>query len=56
MMEFDEFFITSILSELTIEELNYMLTIPRGSSFYFAGCDYILLDVTGGLWDQRELF
>ena len=33
-MEFDEFFITSILSGLMIEELNYMVTIPRGSFFY----------------------
>ena len=37
MMRFDEFFITSILSGLTIEELNHMITTPRGSSFCSAG-------------------
>ena len=36
-MEFDEFFMTSILSELTIEELNHMITTSRGLSFCFVG-------------------
>ena len=30
-MKFDEFFMIFILSKLTIEELNYTVTTPRGS-------------------------
>ena len=37
MMWFDEFFMTSTLLGLTIEELNHMVTTPRGSSFYSVG-------------------
>ena len=37
MMGFDEFFITSVLSRLTIEELNHMVTTSRGSSFCSIG-------------------
>ncbi|WP_286387752.1 hypothetical protein [Acinetobacter bereziniae] len=29
-----------------------MVTAPRGSSFVLLGCHYMLLGVTGGLWDS----
>lgn len=35
MIGFDEFFITSILSGLKIEELKYTITSPRGSYLLF---------------------
>ena len=34
-MGFDEFSMTSVKSGLTIEELNYMITVPKNSYFYF---------------------
>ena len=37
MMGFDKFFMTFILSKLTIEELNHTVTAPRDSFFYFIG-------------------
>ena len=57
MMEFDEFFIMSILSKLTIEDLYYMITTPkRFILFILLSCYYMRLNVTNGLYDQRELF
>ena len=53
---FNEFFLTSILSELMIEKLNYMITTPRGLSFYSTGLFYILLGIIGELWDQQKLY
>ena len=35
MIEFDEFFIIFILSELTIEKLNHTITTPRDSFLLF---------------------
>ena len=37
MIGFDDFFITSILSELKIKELNHIVTISRDSFFYSTG-------------------
>ena len=37
MMRLEEFFMTSVLSRLMIEELNHMVSTPRGSSFYSVG-------------------
>ena len=36
-IEFDQFFMISVLSRLMIEELNHMVTTPKGSSFCSAG-------------------
>ena len=56
MIRFDEFFITSILSELIMEELNHMLTTFKGlDSSILLDCHYMLLDITDGLWDPWEL-
>ena len=57
IMRFDEFFITSILLGLKIEELYYTITTPRGSiPSILLNYHYILLDITDGLWDQQNLF
>ena len=43
-------FITSILSELMKEELNHMITTPKGSNYFILlDCHHMLLDITGGL-------
>ena len=55
-MRFDKFFMISILSELMIEELNHTLTTLRGSdSSILLDCHYMLIGITDGLWDPREL-
>ena len=57
MMMFDKFFIASILSGVTIEELYHTVITPRDSiPFIMLDCHYILLCITGELWDQWELF
>ena len=55
-MKFDKFFIIFILLGLTIEELNHIVTTPRGSSFSSTELPLYATDVTDGLWDQRDLF
>ena len=56
MMKFDEFFMTSVLSKLKIEELNHTLITPKGlDSSILLGYHYMLLDITGGSWDPQKL-
>ena len=43
--------VTCILSGFSVEELNHTVTTHRGSTLILLGCHYILLDVTGGLWE-----
>ena len=52
MFGFDEFFITSVLSELMIEELNHIVTASRDSFFYSIGLPLYATSVTDRLWDQ----
>ena len=55
MIGFDKFFITSILSELMIEELYHTVTILRGLiPFILLDYHYILLDITGRLWTHKD--
>ena len=56
-MEFDEFFITSILSELTIEELYHIVTIPkRFIPSILQDYHYILLDITEDCESNKNYF
>ena len=48
-MRFDKFILISILSELTIEELNHTVTTLRDSYSVLMDCYYILLGFYGGL-------
>ena len=44
-----------ILSGLSIEEFDHMVTTPRGSFLILLGSHYILLGVTGGLWEPIRI-
>ena len=49
---FDEFFVTSIKLGLTIGRLNHIVIIPKNSYFFvLLGCYYMLLGITGRLWE-----